>query len=167
VFSLHGRCLLAEKDKYGWICSFLVRSTGHPCDVPSPATMKALTAFFVLAIAFSGLSGEVQVYNQSTNTVTASVDAVSLEIPGGGQGRLVFSTNGTFSVVGILTNAVTSDKNWVAWVAADGSATLSEGTQLGVGLWAYFAGGMGVGLMFYGFGWQMRLVRAIGSARDV
>lgn len=129
--------------------------------------MKTWVVIIAVAFALTGFAGEVQVFNNSSSSVVAGVDSVAVSVASGSNVTLAVVTNGTFFISGVLSNAVTSDKNWLSWVATDGSATLSETPELGPGLWAYFAGGIGVGLMFYGFGWQLRLVRAIGSARDV
>lgn len=115
----------------------------------------------ILASAVGVQASILTVYNQSTNTVTAVLDGASYDVSVGQFETITVSAPGDL-VIGTWTNGVTSSVDWSCWVGNE-EITLLSGESDFRKWWPWFAGGMGTGLLFYGFGWQLRMVRNIGG----
>lgn len=132
--------------------------------------MRALFFSFLLFIAASVQAGSLTAYNSLTNQVAFEVSADgswSEYLIGPSAWLDVRWSSGTASVwvAGIGTNEL-SDGSWSVNVSAGGLASF-EGSGADGTLWPWFFGGFGLGLTFYAFGWQKRIVGHIGRVSDV
>lgn len=108
-------------------------------------------------------AGVFTVVNVRTN---AAWQGVSLSFPSGitsfdlaaAPASLIASLGSEFGV------EVDSELNWT--VDCTGPRTFTIQASPGRNLWYAFGGGMGVGFMWFGFGWCYRLAKKVGEVTD-
>lgn len=129
--------------------------------------MKKLLLLPLLVL--SAVAEPVTIYNNYTNSITASDGATSRMVPSMGTGTANLTGSVTVTdVFGTLgTVSIPTGQNTSLVVAPDGSVVGEATPVTTYAMWQVFSAGMGVGLMFYGFGWQMRIIRGLGRHSDI
>jgi len=124
-----------------------------------------LSAVLWIRSTVSSSAQQLTLLNLTTNTIhdTSSVVFIS---PGCERFALTPALLGawdTISAAGADWGMIDTNSDWQVTVTASGVAVEASGARTSDNVWPAFLAGTGIGILFFGFGWKLRLARRVAD----